>query len=171
VGTKEFTDKIIDRLDQKPTKLPLANFKEISKTTPKKPNIYQEKIANNKKLIGFDLFLDWQNEFEDLIELINNVESEKLEIKTITAKGLIMWPVIDKQDKNTYPKGQTILRFIGKGIAGKASNQIIDINKSIKHNDIIFMLQIFADKNIDFIKYEGLYSFNGKAGYSSAQGE
>jgi len=82
-----------------------------------------------------------------------------------------MWPVIDKQDQNIYPKGQTILRFIGKGIAGKASTEIIDKRKNIEHNDIINMLQIFSNKRVDFIKYEGLYSFSGKAGYSSAQGE
>ena len=103
--------------------------------------------------------------------MINGVESEKLEIKIITAKGLIMWPVIDKQDQNIYPKGQTILRFIGKGITGKASNQIIDQEKSITHDDIIDMLKIFSDKKVDFIKYEGLYSFSGEDGYSSAQGE
>jgi len=33
------------------------------------------------------------------------------------------------------------------------------------------MLKIFSDKKVDFIKYEGLYSFSGEAGYSSAQGE
>ena len=171
VGTKEFTDEIISRLGQSPTKLPISNFKEIIEDSNKKPNIYREEVAEDKKLIGFDLFLDWQNEFEDLISLINGVESEKLEIKIITAKGLIMWPVIDKQDQNIYPKGQTILRFIGKGITGKASNQIIDQEKSITHDDIIDMLKIFSDKKVDFIKYEGLYSFSGEAGYSSAQGE
>ena len=171
VGTKEFTDEIISRLGQSPTKLPISNFKEIIEDSNKKPNIYREEVAEDKKLIGFDLFLDWQNEFEDLISLINGVESEKLEIKIITAKGLIMWPVIDKQDQNIYPKGQTILRFIGKGITGKASNQIIDQEKSITHDDIIDMLKIISDKKVDFIKYEGLYSFSGEAGYSSAQGE
>ncbi|MFT4717948.1 MAG: isocitrate dehydrogenase [Rickettsiales bacterium] len=171
VGTKEFSDAVISRLGQVPIKLPISNFKEVSENPIKKPNIYKEEVAKDKKLIGFDLFLDWQNEFEDLISLINEIESEKLEVKIITAKGLIMWPVIDKQDQNIYPKGQTILRFIGKGIAGKSSNQIIDTKKTIKHNDIIEMLTIFADKEVDFIKYEGLYTFRGEAGYSSAQGE
>ncbi|MDA7705182.1 NADP-dependent isocitrate dehydrogenase [Rickettsiales bacterium] len=171
VGTAEFTDAIISRLGSKPTKLPISNFKEISENSTKKTNIYKEEVAKDKKLIGFDLFIDWQDEFEDLISLINSIESEKLEIKIITAKGLIMWPVIDKYDQNIYPKGQTILRFIGKGIAGKSSNQIIDINKNIEHNDIIKMLKIFSDKEVDFIKYEGLYTFGGKAGYSLAQGE
>lgn len=171
VGTIEFTDAVIVRLGEKPKELPIANFQEIEESSIKKSNIYREEIAQDKKLIGFDLFIDWQNEFEDLISLINSIESEKLEIKIITAKGLIMWPVIDKQDQNIYPKGQTILRFIGKGITGKASTEIIDKRKNIEHNDIINMLQIFSNKRVDFIKYEGLYSFSGKAGYSSAQGE
>ncbi len=171
VGTKEFTNSIIDRLGQEPAKLPISNFKEIDENSTKRTNIYREEVAKDKELIGFDLFIDWQDEFEDLISFINIIESEKLEIKIITAKGLIMWPIIDKQDQNIYPKGQTILRFIGKGIVGKTSNQIINTKKTIEHDDIINMLQVFSDKKVDFIKYEGLYTFGGKAGYSSAQGE
>jgi hypothetical protein len=89
----------------------------------------------------------------------------------ITAKGLVMWPNIDKHMEPNYPKGQTILRFIGKGITGKTSTEIIDANKIIKHEDLIAMLNIFVAQKIDFIKYEGLYLFDGQAGYSSGQGE
>ena len=33
------------------------------------------------------------------------------------------------------------------------------------------MLGLFNEKQIDFVKYEGLYLFDGKPGYSSGQGE
>ena len=67
VGTKEFTNSIIDRLGQEPAKLPISNFKEIDKNSTKRTNIYREEVAKDKELIGFDLFIDWQDEFEDLI--------------------------------------------------------------------------------------------------------
>jgi hypothetical protein len=70
-----------------------------------------------------------------------------------------------------YKKGLTVLRFIGKGITGKSSNDIIDANKSISHRDIIEMLSILQEKGFDFVKYEGLYLFDGKPGYTSGQGE
>jgi isocitrate dehydrogenase len=172
VGTKEFTDEVIARLGQKPTQLPLANFFATKASNNQiKSVLSNDDSVVKKSLIGFDLFIDWPKEFKDLIALINSIESEKLEVKMITSKGLVMWPILDKHMEPNYPKGHTILRFIGKGITGKSSNEIIDKNKTIAHKDLIEMLSIFNDKNVDFIKYEGLYLFNGEAGYSSGQGE
>lgn len=171
VGTKEFAHEVIARLGQAPAQLPLAQFSanQSANIVVKSEILSEEKIK--KSLVGFDLFIDWKKEFKDLIEFINSIESIKLEVKMITAKGLVMWPVLDRHMEPVYPKGHTILRFVGKGITGKSSNEIIDENKTISHEDIVEMLDIFAKKQIDFIKYEGLYLFNGKAGYSSGQGE
>jgi isocitrate dehydrogenase len=169
VGTKEFTTAVISKLGEKPEKLAIANFKE-SKKTEMKP---ETKIHNIeiKSLIGFDLFIDWQKEFDELLELLKSMDSEKLEVKMISAKGLLLWPLIDKHSAPNYIKGQTILRFIGKGITGKSSNEIIDSTKTIEHQDIINMLSILNAKQVDFVKYEGLYLFDGKPAYTSGQGE
>lgn len=99
------------------------------------------------------------------------MESETLEIKMISAKGLLLWPLIDKHMMPNYAKGLTVLRFLGKGISGKSSGEIIDSSKSIGQRDIIEMLSYFDEKKIDFVKYEGLYLFDGKPGYTSGQGE
>lgn len=172
VGTKEFTKAVIARLGQKAEKLsnlvasskPLATRNQNPlRTSYNKPAI--------KSLIGFDLFIDWQKEFDDLLLLLKTFESEKLEIKMISAKGLLLWPLIDKHMMPNYTKGLTVLRFVGKGISGKSSTEIIDASKSITHRDIIEMLCYLDEKKIDFVKYEGLYLFDGKPGYSSGQGE
>ena len=42
---------------------------------------------------------------------------------------------------------------------------------TITHTDISNLLEKFVDVEIDFIKVENLYNFNGKRGYSLAQGE
>lgn len=170
VGTKEFTQELIARLGEKPETLAKSNFQNNEKSTTAKPTINATK-PTTKTLIGFDLFIDWQKDFDDLLSFLKTLESEKLEVKTISARGLLLWPHLDKHLMPKYDKGQTILRFIGKEICGKASNDIANQNKSITHNNIIEMLQIFSEKNIDFIKYEGLYSFNGIAGYTACQGE
>jgi isocitrate dehydrogenase len=182
VGTKEFAKAVIENLGQKPNQLPTANYQleqakktaSPSKLEERSREIKSEKsvqVSAKKSLIGFDLFIEWQQDFEELLALLKSMESEKLEIKMISAKGLMLWPLLDKYMMPNYSKGQTILRFLGKGITGKSSNEIIDAKKSIAHHDIIEMLQILEKKEIDFVKYEGLYLFDGKPGYTSGQGE
>ncbi|MDX2083513.1 MAG: NADP-dependent isocitrate dehydrogenase [Rickettsiales bacterium] len=174
VGTKEFTQEIIARIGQKPSQLKIAEFSADDKKTV----ISNEKSTKNssvkiskKSLIGFDLFIDWQEDFKDLLALLKNMESEKLEVKMISAKGLLLWPLLDQHLMPNYCKGLTVLRFIGKGITGKNSSDIINPNQAISHQDIIEMLSIMSDKKFDFVKYEGLYLFDGLPGYSSGQGE
>lgn len=185
LGTKEFAEAVIANLGEEPKELPKADFKNVE--TDRKTNdeavesgssclvgessLRQQTMGVHKSLIGFDLFVDWQDEFDALLAKIKTMESEKFEIKMITAKGLVMWPQIDKHNQPNYPKGQTILRFIGKKITGKNSNDIIDQNKTVSHQDLIEVLNMFVNHQVDFIKYEGLYLFNGKPGYSSGQGE
>lgn len=172
VGTKEFANAVISRLGQYPQKLAIANFSaeknSVQNNFDVKKNIGVKAV---KSLIGLDLFIDWQNNFDDLISLLNNIESEKFEIKTISAKGLLLWPLIDKNEAPNFVKGLTILRFIGKGISGKNSHDIIDFKKSISHKDLIEILEICEKAKIDFVKYEGLYLFDGRLGYTATQGE
>ena len=170
LGTKEFAQEIVKNLNKEPQKLVKANFKNIEINNDKEisRNVATE---SKKSFIGCDLFIDWQDEFDALLVKIASMGSEKFEIKTITAKGLLMWPQIDKYNRPNYSKGQTILRVIGKGITGKNSIDIIDKNKNINHQDLIEILTMFANNQIDFVKYEGLYLFDGKIGYTQAQGE
>ena len=167
VGTKEFTAAVIENLGQKPHQLPelIIGAKQAVS------NAMNSQKLEIKSLIGFDLFLDWPKEFSDLLDVLKQMESEKLEVKMISAKGLLLWPLLDQYLMPNYSKGLTVLRFIGKGITGKSSNEIIDANKKISQQDIIEMLSILNEKKFDFVKYEGLYLFDGKPGYTSGQGE
>lgn len=170
VGTKEFTDHLIKNLGQVPSKLTKAEFK-APKNNIKQTLSTADLPKEQKLLIGFDLFIDWQDEFENLVKFLKKMESENLEIKNISSKGLILWPLTDKHMMPNNYNGLTVLRFIGKNIVGKVSNQIINDHLSIAKLDIINMLEQLNDKGIDFVKYEGLYTFDGKAGYTSIQGE
>jgi isocitrate dehydrogenase len=170
VGTKEFTKAVIERLGQKPSQLSVADFSLDKKVTTKPTPKETEKLSV-KSLIGFDLFIDWKNSFDDLLAKLKDMESEKLEVKMISAKGLLLWPLSDKHMMPNYAKGLTVLRFIGKGITGKSSGEIIDSTKSISQQDIIEMMSVMNEKKFDFVKYEGLYLFDGKPGYTSGQGE
>lgn len=175
VGTIEFSDELISRINQRPKNLKAEDFVEADNNCSHingHESGYVSKLKNaEKKLIGFDLFIDWQSKFDDLISKINQMESDDLEIKMISSKGLVLWPQIDKHEQIDFDKGQIMLRFVGKGICGKSSNQIINFDKTISHKNIIDILNIFEANKIDFIKYEGLYLFDKECGFSAIQGE
>jgi isocitrate dehydrogenase len=169
VGTKDFTAAVISNLGLKPERLPVASFINVAKKA--EAEVKKTQIVSKKSMIGFDLFIDWQKSFDELLDNLKSFESEKLEIKMIGAKGLLLWPLIDKIMMPNYSSGLTTLRFVGKGICGKSSGDIVDANKTITHQDIIEMLTYLNEKKFDFVKYEGLYLFDGKPGYTSGQGE
>jgi isocitrate dehydrogenase len=169
VGTKEFGEAVIANLGKKPQQLPELSIKESK--SHKAAEVEKSKPQAQKSLIGFDVFIDWQKDFSDLLDQLKSMESEKLEVKMISAKGLLLWPLTDSHMMPDYKKGLTVLRFVGKGITGKSSNEIIDPTKSISHQDIIEMLSKLQVKAFDFVKYEGLYLFDNKPGYTSGQGE
>lgn len=171
VGTKEFTKAVIANLGQKPKQLPELVINNTEQKKPSLPLTTYHSPLTTKSLIGFDLFLDWQQDFAELLAALKLMESEKLEVKMISAKGLLLWPLSDQHMMPNYSKGLTVLRFIGKGITGKSSNDIIDASKTIAQQDLIEMLTILNEKKFDFVKYEGLYLFDGKPGYTSGQGE
>jgi isocitrate dehydrogenase len=167
VGCKEFTRAIIENLGEKPLQLKQAQNVGGKQLTVK----LKEEPSAKKSLIGFDLFIDWQNNFDALLDTLKSLESEVFEIKSISAKGLTLWPISDKYLMPNYEGGLTCLRFTGKGICGKNSLEIINKNTEISHKNIIDILSYLDEKNIDFVKYEGLYLFDGEVSYSGGQGE
>jgi len=174
VGTKEFTQAVIKNLNHCPSQLAVANF--INKTIEESQNNQQKSAVkiqqkDQKSLIGLDLFIDWNKNFDELLNLLKSLESEKFELKMISAKGLLLFPLIDKNMMANYDGDLTTLRFVGKGICGKSSNEILNPNIKIEHKDITELLNYLIDKNIDFVKYEGLYLFNDKVAFTSGQGE
>lgn len=174
VGTKEFTQAVIKNLNHSPSQLAVANF--INKTIEESQNNKQKSAVkiqqkDQKSLIGIDLFIDWNKNFEELLNLLKSLESEKFELKMISAKGLLLFPLIDKNMMPNYDGDLTTLRFVGKGICGKSTSEILNPNIKIEHKDITELLNYLIDKNIDFVKYEGLYLFNDKVAFTSGQGE
>jgi len=174
VGTKEFTQAVIKNLNHSPSQLAVANF--TNKTIEESQNNQQKSAVkiqqkDQKSLIGIDLFIDWNKNFDDLLNLLKSLESEKFELKMISAKGLLLFPLIDKNMMPNYDGDLTTLRFVGKGICGKSSSEILNPNIKIEHKDITNLLNYLIEKNIDFVKYEGLYLFNDKVAFTSGQGE
>ena len=154
VGTKEFAKAVIANLGNKPSVLkPVSYAKNSALNLPK----YKRKAAAKKELVGVDLFVHWTGENpNELAENIKKIESNGIKLAMITNRGIKVWP---DGFKETFCTDHWRCRF-------KPSE-----NKEISKTNIVDLLKNALNENIDTIKTENLYSFDGKLGYSMGQGQ
>ena len=154
VGTKEFAEEVVLRLGKKPAKLKIANYNILESEL--KNFSYKIDNSEEKTLVGVDIFVDiLANSAEEVARKVNILDSEKMVMKTISSKGLKVWP---RDDEYMLESDHWCCRFMpDSGI--------------ITHSDISRLLEKFVDAEIDFVKVENLYEFDGTRGYSLAQGE
>ena len=154
VGTKEFAEEVVKRLGQKPVKLKIANYGAI-KAASREFN-YEINSSEEKTLIGVDIFVDMHvNSADKVAAKVNPVDAGDLILKTIACKGLKLWP---RDDEYLMDSDHWCCRFMP------------DFG-TVTHTQISALLKNLSEANIDFIKVENLYEFDGKRGYSLAQGE
>ncbi|MFV9867773.1 MAG: NADP-dependent isocitrate dehydrogenase [Rickettsia slovaca] len=156
VGTKEFAEEVTKRLGQLPTKLPKANYPLIAEK--QESNIdYKIDTKEVKKLVGTDIFVNMNvSAAHDIADKINKLDLGNFELKTISSKGLKLWP---RDTRFEIVSDHWCCRFMNKD------------GTEIKYLDITRLLEALSTANIDFIKVENLFEFDGVAGYSLAQGE
>ncbi|MEI6880109.1 MAG: NADP-dependent isocitrate dehydrogenase [Bacteroidota bacterium] len=154
LGTKEFANAVIENLGKKPSILkPVSYANNSALNLPK----YKRKPAAKKELVGVDIFIDWNGSNpNELAEIVKKIESNEIKLSMITNRGIKVWP---DGFKETFCTDHWRCRF--KPIEG------VEMNKT----NIIELLNKSLNENIDSIKTENLYSFDGKAGYSLGQGQ
>ncbi|MEO6355251.1 MAG: NADP-dependent isocitrate dehydrogenase [Ferruginibacter sp.] len=154
VGTKEFAEAVINNLGQQPAILKSVRYdKNSALVLPK----YQRKEPMNKELAGVDVFVDWRagspNELAGVVQQLNSVNAE---LTMITNRGIKVWP---EGFEETFCTDHWRCRF--KPINGNAFTK----------NHIIDLLEKATKIDIDTIKTENLYSFDGKPAFSLGQGQ
>lgn len=159
VNTDEFADAVIERLGQKPVHFKPVAYKQ---DVPSKIICYGEfkKPLSKKELIGVDVFIENSHLTpNELGEKLSKIKGP-LQLIVITSRGLKIWPnsLIDAPDAN-----QCSCRF--------QSSSDINQLKHITHQNIIDLLQQFDALQLDVIKTENLYTFDGKLGFTLAQGQ
>ena len=154
VGTKEFAKAVIANLGNKPNMLKSVSYaKNTTLNLPK----YQRRPAAQKALVGVDVFVHWAGNNPDrLAEMVKKIENKNVKLSMITNRGIKVYP---DGFKETFCTDHWRCRF-------KPAD-----NKTISKNDIIEVLSNAMVENIDAIKTENLYSFDGKDGYSLGQGQ
>lgn len=154
VGTKEFAQEVILRLGKKPSKLKVASYSTSAPRT--KDFSYAIDNSEEKTLVGVDIFVDiYAKSVEEVARKVNVLDAGKMVMKTISSKGLKVWP---RDDEYLIESDHWCCRFMPD-------------SGTIAHADISSLLEKFVEAEIDFVKVENLYEFNGKRGYSLAQGE
>ena len=154
VGTKEFAEAVIANLGKKPEVLKEANFNENGHLVLPK---YVRKPAKNKQLVGVDLFVHWNGlDANQLAEQLTAVSLTTNKLSMITNRGIKVWP---QGFKETFCTDHWRCRFM--------AHEGTEFTKS----DIVKMLANAVDNNIDVIKTENLYEFDGKAAFSLGQGQ
>ena len=154
VGTAEFAEAVIANLGNIPTILKSVSYaNNAALQLPK----YQRRSAAQKDLVGVDIFVHWNglnpDELADKVQKLNRPEAT---LSMITNRGIKVWP---EGFEETFCTDHWRCRF--KPNDGEKMTKLT----------IIQLLSDAVEQNIDTIKTENLYTFDGKSGYSLGQGQ
>ncbi|MBV8246209.1 MAG: NADP-dependent isocitrate dehydrogenase [Candidatus Eremiobacteraeota bacterium] len=154
VGTREFGDAVIERLGRTPRKLkPVKYLTSSAMDTHQRPF----KPLEEKRLVGVDVFVDWSGGGpDDLAEAIVPLATDGLSLQMISNRGTKVWP---GGSPETFLSDHWTCRFIADG------------PHTVSHHAVLNVLHGFLARDLDFIKTELLYTFDGKPGFSLAQGQ
>ena len=157
VGTNEFATAVIERLGQTPQILKPRKYKagDAATLTSKAAT----SVAAKKELVGVDVFLDWtKGSPNDLGGKLSELSGDGLKLTMISNRGVKVWP---EGHAETFCSDHWRCRF--RSESGDDS--------AVSHAQVISLLGRVAGAGYDFIKTEGLYTFDGERGFSLDQGE
>ena len=156
VGTKEFAEAIVARLGQTPETLKVAKYA----TAESKRKDWTPSTAPPAKmdLVGVDLYMPSNSasvqEFGDKLKAITE---GSMELRMIDNRGTIVWP-------GSFP--ETFLTD-----AFRCRFQPKDSNEVITQKQVISLMEKVTAAGHDIVKTETLRNYDGKAGYTLAQGQ
>jgi isocitrate dehydrogenase len=154
VGTKEFSEAVIANLGQKPKTLTAVNYENGQALNLPK---YKKRPQAKKELIGHDIFVHWNGTDANILaKMMDKIGTPNLKLKMITNRGIKVWPDGFSQ---TFCTDHWRCRFK------------TEENKVIEKEEILILLQQCIQNEIDTIKTENLYQFDGKMAFSLGQGQ
>jgi isocitrate dehydrogenase len=154
VGTHEFAQAVIERLGQEPHQLKAVKYKKNAGIQIKP---YQKRVEAKKELIGVDIFVCWNGtNANEIGEKVSPLTHKNIELSMISNRGIKVWP---NGFDETFCTDHWRCRY--KSLDGS----------TISQEDIIALLTLFNQHQIEVIKTENLYTFDGKIGFSLGQGQ
>ena len=154
VGTREFADAVIANLGKKPSILKPVSF--ANNGALELPR-YKKRPAAKKELVGVDIFVHWNGTDPDEIALrLRKIAKDGIGLTMITNRGIKVWP---DGFEETFCTDHWRCRF-------KPAN-----GSGFTKRNIVKLLTDAIDADIDTIKTENLYEFDGVRSYSLGQGQ
>lgn len=154
VGTREFAEAIITNLGSKPSTLKPVTYKATGGIQPMR---YKRRKPAKKELLGVDVFVHWNGENpEVLASKLAPLHNDRVHLSMITNRGIKVWP---EGFSETFCTDHWRCRFKPKD------------GSVITKRDIIELLHVAEAHEIDTIKTENLYAFDGKPAFSLGQGQ
>lgn len=154
VGTDGFAKAVIERLGTMPEKMKAANYNGVPAGGMQLPPL-RPAVKEKKERVGVDLNLNWDGTPDELAAKILPCVTDDLELSLISNRGVKVWP--DGQPE-TFCADNWRLRFLGK-------------NGPIKTSQVIALMDRMNQADLNFTKAVMLHTFDGKPGFSAAQGE
>lgn len=154
LGTREFAEAVINRLGQQPIALAASDFGNAGAIHLP---VYKRPAAMDKKLEGVDLFVHWRGtDPEELARLVKALDSLEISLTMITNRGVKVYP---DGFSETFCTDHWRCRF--KPQPGVTMTSM----------DVVGLMDKALQFDIDVVKTENLYAFNGKQAYSLGQGQ
>lgn len=153
VGTEAFARAVIERLGRIPQSLPAVSYAEAAPVPVRSP---KPRRPAEKCLVGADVFVHSTAPVEELAATLQSAECNLFELAMITNRGVKVWP---QGLPETFCTDHWRCRFQAR--QGKQFNKPM----------LLELLRNLHYAGVDFVKMEGLYTFNGEAGFSLGQGQ
>jgi isocitrate dehydrogenase len=156
VGTKEFARAVVERVGQVPRKLKAVKH-EAAKLIKIPTTAELRRPPAKKALVGVDVFLHHSGTTAEVVEAVSGLGTANLGAKAISTRGVIVWP---RGLAETTTGDLWRCRFL-------ASSGGVTVERA----EVVELLGKAVAANLDVIKTENLYEFDGQAGYSMDQGQ
>jgi isocitrate dehydrogenase len=152
VGTKEFADAVIARMGQKPNRLKPVTY---AKRAAAGPAVATTVSTPQMELKGVDVFVYWPSKNpNELAVAMAKFPSDGLTLVMIDNRGVKVWPAGMAE---TSCIDNFRCRFLAEGKAEMGA--------------IVGLLKNIADAGIEIAATQTLRNYDGKAGYTLAQGQ
>jgi isocitrate dehydrogenase len=153
IGTQAFPDAVIAHLGEQPKTLSVANYHHAKKLDL--PPV-QRHAPSHKKLVGVDVFLQWQGSTPNLLgEQLASLEHNSLGLQVITNRGVKVWP---HGFPETFCVDHWRCRFVAQD------------GRRVTFDDLLTLQRVIHSAQLAIIKTENLYDFDGQPGYAGVHG-
>lgn len=93
VGTKEFALAVVERLGKEPEQLPVTHYQQAKHIHNAVKSVPKKSFDLKQKLVGVDVFIEWNGVTNDLVRIINHLELDRIKLKAVYNRGVHVWPV------------------------------------------------------------------------------